>query len=67
MDGFIVIICLIVVVVGSFMLGRLYEKAPEPKLRKSKFPKCTCKYPNDCNIWCHAKELFSIDFNDGKI
>ena len=64
------------IILGYFILGMFFGYCIgfgirglklEKKESKSKFPKCTCKDPNDCIIWCHAKESFKKDFNAGKI
>jgi hypothetical protein len=60
---------------GLFSLGMLFgaligyglRSIENPKKRKSKFPKCDCKDPNDCFKWCNAKAMFSKDSQDGKV
>ncbi|KIA86604.1 hypothetical protein [Flavobacterium sp. AED] len=55
---------------GCFFIGYIaciYKEPKRKKKRKSKFPKCDCKDPNDCSKWCHAKELFTKDSADGKL
>lgn len=37
------------------------------KKRKSKYPKCDCTDVNQCSKWCHVKEKFNRDFQDGKV
>ncbi|MCV9929498.1 hypothetical protein OIU83_17690 [Flavobacterium sp. LS1R49] len=55
---------------NGFLIGygiRGLKLKKEPKNRTSKFPKCNCKDVNECSTWCHAKELFSKDYQDGII
>lgn len=48
-----------------FGIGEGISASKKNKKRKSKYPPCDCKDVNDCHKWCHAKELFTQDSNNG--
>lgn len=61
---------LIMALGGYFFIGYMaciYNEPKRKKKRKSKFPKCDCKDPNDCSKRCYAKVAFNKDFQDGKV
>lgn len=53
----------------GFLIGFANRRKSKKKYktRKSKYPPCNCKDVNDCHKWCHAKELFTQDSNNGLV
>ncbi|MES2238886.1 MAG: hypothetical protein V4497_01375 [Bacteroidota bacterium] len=52
----------------AFCAGKFPHDPPKKeKKKKSKYPKCDCSDVNECSKWCHAKQAFNKDFQDGKI
>jgi len=63
MDWIYIVLAVVVVFaagyIAGYFTGRIIERNKEPDpLANLKLPKCKCKDVNQCDTWCHAKEMF---------
>ena len=68
--GILGIVVVMIVGVISYLFGLfagIYLNFEEQEPDNLKLPKCDCKDPNDCSKWCRGKEMFTQDYNAGKI
>lgn len=41
------------------------HKVKKKDKKTNRFPKCDCADINQCTTWCHAKQSFAEDFENG--
>ena len=65
---FITVMILLFLCYGfGYLMGYSKAKKPKKKKRKSQYPRCDCQDVNQCSKWCHAKELFTQDSDNGLV